>query len=93
MKNNKPDITSLEKSFSSMFKYLKKNQLLINESTVYPGATREIFVKKLRKKFSIGKNFYISFSPERVSPGKTYSIKFTNVPKILSGYSNNCCIW
>ena len=90
MKNNKPDMTFLEKSFSSMFKYLKKNQLIINESTVYPGATREIFVKKLRKKFYVGKNFYISFSPERVSPGKTYSIKFTNVPKILSGYSNNC---
>lgn len=89
-KNNKPDMSFLKSSFSDIYKHLRKNQLIINESTVYPGATREIFEKKLNKKFKLGKNFYLSFSPERVSPGKTYLIKFTNVPKILSGYSKRC---
>ena len=41
-----------------MFKYLKKNQLLINESTVYPGATREIFVK-IKKKIFYWKKIFI----------------------------------
>ena len=69
-KNNKPDNSYLKDCLKDIYPYLKRNQLLIIESTVFPGGIEEIFIKKLKKKFQIGKNFYISFSPERVSPAK-----------------------
>ena len=42
--------------------FLKKNQTIILESTVYPGATRDILVNSLSKKFKLGKNFYVGYS-------------------------------
>ena len=69
---------------SQINKHLTFNQLLILESTVYPGATNEIIINPLKKKFIIGKNFYIAYSPEREDPGnKKFSSK--NITKLVSG--------
>ena len=70
-------------------KYLTNNQLLILESTVYPGATNELIINRINKKFNIGKNFFVSYSPEREDPGNK---KFTskNVTKLVSGQTKYC---
>lgn len=89
-KKNRPDMSYIIKCFDLIFPYLRKNQMIILESTVYPGATKEIFERKLSKKFNIGKDFYLCFSPERISPGKKLSYKYNEIPKIVSGFSKNC---
>lgn len=89
-KSNKPDISILKRCASKINKYIKEGQMFILESTVYPGATIEIYkILSKFKKFSLGKNFFLSFSPERENPGdKLFSYKYT--PKVVSGYSSKC---
>ena len=93
LKNNAPDLTFIISAFNRMFKHLKKNQTIILESTVFTGATSEIFVKKLNKKFKIGRNFYLGYSPERIDPGKdaiNQKLEYKNITKLVSGYSGKC---
>lgn len=89
IKNFLPDLSYIKNSLEKILKVVSKPILLILESTNYPGSTREIVIKKLKKKYSVGENFFVSYSPERVDPGnKKFSIN--NIPKICSGYSTNC---
>ena len=80
-KNNKPDLTPLEKASETVGKVLKKNDIVIYESTVYPGATEEICVPILEEtsglKFNV--DFFVGYSPERINPGD----KEHTVEKIL----------
>ena len=89
-KSNKPDISILKKCANKISRYLKENQMFILESTVYPGATIEIYkILNKYKKYKLGYNFFLSFSPERENPGdKLFSYKYT--PKVVSGYSPIC---
>ena len=89
-KINNPDMSLLNNCVKKLCKFLKKDQALVLESTVYPGATFELFkIINKKKKFSLGKNFYLIFSPERENPGdKLFSYKST--PKVVSGYSKLC---
>ena len=89
-KNYDPDLSYLKNTFKIIKKFLIKKQMICLESTSYPGTTFEVFVKPLKKKFSIGKDFYVSFSPERNDPG--LKIDISTIPKIVSGYSKNCII-
>ena len=91
LKNNLPDLSIITKFLNKALSFLKKNQTLILESTVYPGFTRNVIAQKLNKKFKVGKNFFLCFSPERIDPGNRHH-KLIQIPKILSGYSNNCLI-
>ena len=89
-----PDLSIINRSIKEIQKYLKKRQLISFESTTYPGSTREIFVPIL-KRFKLGEDFFLTYSPERVSPEvkvKNKSIKYglTNTPKVVSGYSGSC---
>ncbi len=70
--------------------YISKNQLLILESTVYPGATEEFFLPIiLKKKFILGKNYFLGYSPEREDPGnKKFNI--SNIVKLVSGHTEKC---
>lgn len=86
---NLPDLSFVKNTFISIVKYLRKNQILILESTSFPGTTREELANKLNKKFSIGKNFFIGFSSERINPGFNEN-SIAKVPKVVSGYSSNC---
>ena len=71
--------------------FLKPYQLLVLESTVYPGATDELINIVKQKKIILGKNFFVGYSTERENPGdKNFSYKKT--PKIISGFSKNCLI-
>ena len=93
LKNKKPDMEYIEKSFKLIFPHLRNGQTIILESSVYPGATRKIFSKKLLRKFDLGKNFFLTYSPERIDPGKSNKYKKTsleNIPKLISGFTPNC---
>lgn len=87
----KPDISRIKLAFKKIIPFLRKNQTIILESTVYPGATKEIFLKHLSNKFKIGKNFFLCYSPERLSPGQTdkkiFKYFLENTPKVISGYN------
>ncbi len=89
-KINNPNMSFLNNCVKKLSKFLKKGQTLILESTVYPGATLELFkIINKKKRFSLGKNFYLIFSPERENPGdKLFSYKSTT--KVVSGYSKVC---
>lgn len=86
---NIPDLSFIKKTIISIKDKLRPGQLLILESTSYPGTTREEVVQKLDKNLIPGKNFFIGFSSERINPGFNEST-FNQVPKVVSGYSNDC---
>lgn len=84
--NNEPDLTPLVKSSQSVGKILKKDDIVIYESTVYPGVTEEICVPELEKASGLTFNvdFFCGYSPERINPGdKEHTV--TKILKITSG--------
>ena len=89
--NNTPDLQYIHSTLKSIKKYLKKGQLLILESTTYPGTTEEEIVPEVEKNnFKIGTDFFIAYSPEREDPGnQDYSTQ--TIPKVVSGHTQNCC--
>ena len=85
-KNNKPNLNSLKSASLLVSKYLKRGDIVIYESTVYPGVTEEVCVPILEKNSGLKYNedFYCGYSPERINPGdKKHTI--TNISKIVSG--------
>lgn len=90
-KNKEPNLSFLKNTFKNIKNHLKIGQLISLESTTYPGTTRELIVNKLKNKFKIGTEFFVSFSPERENPGEN-SILNSKITKICGGYTNNCNI-
>ena len=83
---NRPDMTPLVKASETVGKVLKSGDIVIYESTVYPGATEEVCVPVLEK-FSglkFNKDFYCGYSPERINPGDKVNT-LTTIKKITSG--------
>lgn len=89
-KTKEPDISYIVEATKSIAKYQKQDQLIILESTTYPGTTLEVVLPILTKNnMEVGKNFYLAFSPERVDPGnKKFNIK--NTPKVVGGITKDC---
>jgi len=88
LKKNKPDISDLKNGWNQIRPYLNNGQLIVLESTTYPGCTEEIFENYLNKKFKIDNDIFLSYSPERESPGDK-KFDFQNTPKIVSGIGKN----
>jgi UDP-N-acetyl-D-galactosamine dehydrogenase len=85
-KNNRPDLTPLYKSSESVGKVLKKGDIVIYESTVYPGATEEQCVPVLEKisGLKFNEDFFAGYSPERINPGdKEHTVE--KILKVTSG--------
>ena len=83
-KNNKPDLKPIVKASEMIGKYLKKNDIVIYESTVFPGCTDEICVPILERESNLKYNieFFCGYSPERINPGdKNYTL--TKVLKLF----------
>ena len=83
---NRPDLTPLIKSSQTIGKVLKRDDIVIYESTVYPGVTEEVCVPELEKESGMifNKDFFCGYSPERINPGdKEHTV--TKILKITSG--------
>ena len=90
IKKTKPDLSYLKNAFIEISKHIKKDDIIIVESTVYPGVTRSLATKYIqdKKKLKIGSDFFIGYSPERINPGdKKHQIENTN--KILAIDTDN----
>lgn len=89
-KSKDPDVSYIVAAAEEVKSSLRKGQLIILESTTYPGTTRDLVLPMLaRKGFSCGSEFFLAFSPERVDPAnKNYSIH--NTPKIVGGITKEC---
>ncbi|MBD1137397.1 nucleotide sugar dehydrogenase [Pelagibacterales bacterium SAG-MED43] len=86
-KNKYPDLNYIKSAFKIISKYIKNNDIVFLESTVYPGTTLKI-CKNIIKKKNKNINFFIGYSSERVNPGdKIHNIK--NIPKVVSIDANN----
>ncbi len=84
--SNRPDLTPLIKSSESVAKVLKKGDIVIYESTVYPGVTEDVCVPVLEKNSGLvfNKDFFAGYSPERINPGdKEHTV--TKILKVTSG--------
>ncbi len=86
-KNNKPDLSLLKNGCFICAKYLKKNDIVIIESTIYPGATQEILIPILEKNSGMkyNKDFFVAYCPERINPGD----KKNDLKKIVKVVSSN----
>ncbi len=81
-----PDLTPLVKASESIARVLKKGDVVVYESTVYPGATEEVCIPVLEKNSGLkfNQHFYAGYSPERINPGDKLH-RVTNILKITSG--------
>ena len=85
-KNNRPDLTPLYKASETVGKVLQKDDVVVYESTVFPGATEDECVPILEKVsgLTFNKDFYVGYSPERINPGdKEHTV--TKILKVTSG--------
>jgi len=89
-KTREPDISFIIDVCKKIKKKIRKGQLIILESTTYPGTTDELLIEWFsQKKFKVGKDFFLAFSPERVDPGnKIYTT--ANISKVVGGITKNC---
>lgn len=86
-----PDISYIVSATEAIAKRLHGGELVILESTTYPGTTEEVILPSLEKSgLKVGKNFFLCFSPERIDPGnKKYHTG--NIPKVVGGLTPVCC--
>lgn len=89
-KTKDPDISYIDHAAKEIAKSLHRGQLVVLESTTYPGTTRENVLPILEKRgLKVGVDFFLSFSPERIDPGnKQYQLP--NTPKVVGGITKNC---
>lgn len=85
-----PDISAIVQAAEEISNRLRKGQLIVLESTTYPGTTEEVVLPILGKAgLVVGEDFYLAYSPERVDPGnKEFGIR--NTPRIVGGVTHNC---
>jgi UDP-N-acetyl-D-galactosamine dehydrogenase len=88
-KNKNPDLRLLKKSCITVAEKIKNNNIVIFESTVYPGVTEEVCATIIEKKSGLifNKDFFCGYSPERIDPGQSKH-KLENIIKITSGSNN-----
>ncbi|MBI2345681.1 MAG: nucleotide sugar dehydrogenase, partial [Deltaproteobacteria bacterium] len=89
-KGKAPDMSYILQAVHEVRQHLQRGQVIILESTTYPGTTDEVVLPLLEEsQLKVGVDFYLAFSPERIDPGnRTYGVK--NTPKIIGGITRNC---
>lgn len=89
-KTREPDLTAIRSASRDIADNLQKGQLIILESTTYPGTTEEV-VKPILEESGLkaGQDFFLVFSPERIDPGSK-NWPFEKVPKVVGGYTPAC---
>lgn len=93
--NREPDMSYIINTAEVIRKYIRKGQLIVLESTTYPGTTDEILLPMFetsgtgKQKLKVGKDFFLAFSPEREDPNnQDYST--STIPKVVGGVTKNC---
>ncbi|MDX2192355.1 MAG: nucleotide sugar dehydrogenase [Gemmatimonadales bacterium] len=85
-----PDVSYIASATAAVAATLRKGQAIILESTTYPGTTREIMLPMLEARgLTVGEDFFLAFSPERVDPGNTKWLT-KNTPKVIGGITAAC---
>ncbi len=98
--HREPDISFIENSGKAIANYLRKGQIVVLESSTYPGTTDEVLLpmfeeveftqnKENPKKLVVGEDFYLAFSPEREDPNNPNYTTAT-IPKVVGGVTPNC---
>lgn len=89
-KSKDPDLTAILSAGEAIAENLHRGQLIVLESTTYPGTTEEILLPMFEEKgLKVGEDFYLAFSPERIDPGNPqFSVK--NITKLVGGVSPIC---
>jgi UDP-N-acetyl-D-glucosamine dehydrogenase len=89
-RNREPDLGALVSAGTALANVLQERQLVVLESTTYPGTTRERLLPLLEESgLAAGKDFHLAFSPERVDPGRT-DFTLSNTPKVVGGLTPGC---
>ncbi len=85
-----PDMSYIVAATKAIQKRLRRGQLIILESTTYPGTTEEVILPSLEKSgLKAGKDFFLCFSPERIDPGNK-NFGTNNIPKVVGGVTKTC---
>jgi UDP-N-acetyl-D-glucosamine dehydrogenase len=89
--NREPDLSALKSAGRGLGQVLQQGQLVVLESTSYPGTTRELLVPILEQEseLRVGPDVNVAFSPERVDPGRT-DFTLRNTPKVIGGITERC---
>ncbi|MGM0125927.1 UDP-N-acetyl-D-glucosamine dehydrogenase [Enterococcus sp. AZ194] len=88
--DRQPDLSYIKRAVDSILPYIHPGQLIILESTSYPGTTQDYVVSPLKELgFTIGEDIFVAFAPERVDPGNTM-FEVRNTPKLVGGMTTKC---
>jgi UDP-N-acetyl-D-glucosamine dehydrogenase len=89
-KTREPDLTYIIEAMTRVVEFLRPGQLIVLESTTYPGTTVEVVAPRIEETgLTIGTDVFLAFSPERIDPGNAvYTVE--NTPKIIGGMTPNC---
>jgi UDP-N-acetyl-D-glucosamine dehydrogenase len=89
-RNREPDLGPLSAAGTALAGVIQEGQLVVLESTTYPGTTRERLVPMLEESgLAAGRDFFVAFSPERIDPGRTdFTLRTT--PKVMGGLTPEC---
>jgi len=92
-KTKDPDMSYIIAAVSEIARHLHPGMLIVLESTTYPGTTDELILSQLQnangRVFTVGEDFFLAFSPERIDPGRT-DWTVHNTPKVLGGVTPHC---
>jgi UDP-N-acetyl-D-glucosamine dehydrogenase len=89
-KTKDPDLSMIVAAVDRIAENQRTGQLVVLESTTYPGTTEELILPKLEESgWKVGKDFFLAFSPERVDPGNPY-YQTHNTPKVIGGVTPQC---
>jgi UDP-N-acetyl-D-glucosamine dehydrogenase len=90
-KTGDPDLGYILSATEELSRYIHSGMVVVLESTTYPGTTREILLPELTKNshLTVGEDFFLAFSPERVDPGREDWTTF-NTPKVMGGITSGC---
>jgi len=89
-KTKDPDMSYIIAAADEIAKYSRPGQLIVLESTTYPGTTDELIVPRMAQNgYRVGEDIFVCFSPERIDPGnKVYGVR--NTPKVIGGVTPDC---
>lgn len=89
-RHREPDLSYVRSTMDSLVPHARRGQVLVLESTTYPGTTEEELVPRVeRHGYTVGADFFVAYSPEREDPGNA-DFTISTIPKVVSGVTEHC---